>query len=276
MLEHWAQICSLAMTQIKLKARLSLRWVYRISSFKEHMAQLSDIEPLTLVTLCARAHIDSRSHSLCAALDADELGMLDNLSKTVSFAAQESLFLQDQDAQFVFNVTSGSVRVYRSLPDGGRQIVGFALPGDFLGLSMNERNTFSADALTPTTACKFPRQAFSDMLDDRQHVLKLLHSMTGHELSLAQEQMVIMGCHSALQKVVAFLIGLRNRWSLITGESVHIPLPMTRQDIADFLGISIETVSRSLSRLAREKAIVVVPDGVRLLNVVRLETLARH
>jgi CRP/FNR family transcriptional regulator len=247
------------------------------------MAELRTAEPATLAALCSHAEIDHgcaacrvRSHSLCAALDADELGMLDELSKTVSFSARENLFRQDDEANFVFNITSGSVRVYRSLHDGQRQIVGFALPGDFLGLSMSDQNAFSADAITTTTACKFARRAFSDMLDREQHVLRLLHTMTSHELKLAQDQMVIMGCHNALQKVASFLIGLRERWKLISGETVHIALPMTRQDIADFLGITVETVSRNLSRLAREKAILIVPDGVRLLNFDRVASLARR
>jgi CRP/FNR family transcriptional regulator len=247
------------------------------------MAQLRIIEPLTLAALCSHdatvhgcAPCRHRSLSLCAALDADELGMLDELSKSVSFGASETLFRQGEDAEFVFNITSGSVRVYRSLHDGQRQIVGFALPGDFLGLSMSDHNAFSADAITSTTACKFSRQSFSEMLDHEQHVLRLLHKMTSHELNLAQDQMVIMGCHSALQKVAAFLVGLRARWNMISGETVHIPLPMNRGDIADFLGVAIETVSRNLSSLAREKAIVIVPDGVRVLNIRRLESLARR
>jgi CRP/FNR family transcriptional regulator len=247
------------------------------------MAQLRRIEPASLAALCSHsatihgcAPCRVRSLSLCAALNADELGVLDEISKTVSFSARETLFRQDEDADFIFNITSGSVRVYRSLHDGQRQIVGFALPGDFLGLSMSDHNSFSADALTSTTACKFSRQAFSDMLDHEQHVLRLLHTMASHELSLAQEQMVIMGCHSALQKVAAFLIGLRERWRLISGEIVNIPLPMNRQDIADFLGISMETVSRNISKLVRERAILIVPDGIRLLDARRLEILARH
>jgi CRP/FNR family transcriptional regulator len=67
---------------------------------------------------------------------------------------------------------------------------------------------------------------------------------------------------------------MRNRWAKVNGASVHVPLPMTRQDIGDFLGLTVETVSRMLTRLARDKAIVIVPDGVRLLDVDRMERLA--
>jgi CRP/FNR family transcriptional regulator len=245
------------------------------------MAAFRDPESSALLALCSNAHTNVdcahcrvRALSVCAALEPDELEMLDKLSKTLRFAARETLFEQDERANSVFNITSGSVRLYKLLPDGRRQIVGFALPGDFLGLSMSNRNAFSADALTATTACQFSRQTFSDLLDEKPHVLRRLHSMASHELSLAQDQMVILGRHTAKEKVAAFLIGLLKRWSRLTGATVHVPLPMTRQDIGDFLGLTVETVSRILTRLAREKAIVIVPDGVRLLDLARLEALA--
>lgn len=221
---------------------------------------------------CASCRV--RALSLCAALDPDELVELDRLSTSVAVGAKETLFEQDQPSDAVYNVTAGAVRLYKLLPDGRRQVVGFALPGDFLGLSMSERNAFSADALTPTTACRFTRQSYSAFLDAKPHLLRRLHSMASHELSLAQDQMVILGRRTAEERVAAFLIGLRNRWMRINGNQVHVPLPMTRQDIGDFLGLTVETVSRLMTRLAREKAIVIVPDGVRLLDVPRLERLA--
>ncbi len=86
--------------------------------------------------------------------------------------------------------------------------------------------------------------------------------------------MVILGRRTAEEKIAAFLIGLRERWAKINGQTLHIPLPMTRLDIGDFLGLTVETVSRMLTKFAREKAIVIVPDGVRLLDVARIERLA--
>ena len=221
---------------------------------------------------CAQCRV--RALSLCDALEPDELHELDRLSQTLSFAARQTLFEQDQPSDSVYNVTAGAVRLYKLLPDGHRQVVGFALPGDFLGLAMSERNVFCADALTPTTACRFSREAYSDFLDAKPHLLRRLHSMASHELSLAQDQMVILGRRTAEERIAAFLIGLRNRWMRVNGNQVHVLLPMTRQDIGDFLGLTVETVSRIMTRLAREKCIVIVPDGVRLLDVARLERLA--
>ncbi len=224
-------------------------------------------------THCRQCRV--RSLSLCGALEADELVDLDRLSHPMHHAARETIFEQDELAGSVFNITSGSARLYRLLPDGRRQVVGFALPGDFLGLALTERNAFSADALTPLTACSFSRQSFSEFLDSKPHLLRKLHAMAGHELSLAQEHMVILGRRTAEEKIAAFLIGLRKRWARLSASSVTIPLPMTRQDIGDFLGLTVETVSRMLTRLAREKAILIVPDGVRLLDVARIEAMAK-
>lgn len=223
-------------------------------------------------THCEQCRV--RSLSICGVLEPDELSELDRLSRPITLGAKETIFEQDELADSVFNITSGSARLYRLLPDGRRQIVGFALPGDFLGLALTEKNVFSADALTPLTVCQFSRQGFSDFMDNKPHLLRKLHAMASHELSLAQEQMVILGRRTAEEKIAAFLVGLRKRWARLSSSSVTIPLPMTRQDIGDFLGLTVETVSRMLTRLAREKAILIVPDGVRLLDVARIEALA--
>jgi CRP/FNR family transcriptional regulator len=245
------------------------------------MAGLRVLHSAPPLTLCPNAHVPNdcehcrvRSLSICGALDNEELATLDRMARPLTFHARDTLFEQDEPADSVFNITSGSARLYKLLPDGRRQIVGFALPGDFLGLAMEERNGFSADALTPLSACQFSRQAFSEFLDSTPHLLRRLHNMASHELSLAQDQMVILGRRTAEEKVAAFLIGLRKRWGRLSTSSVTIPLPMTRQDIGDFLGLTVETVSRMLTRLAREKVILIVPDGVRLLDIARIEALA--
>jgi CRP/FNR family transcriptional regulator, anaerobic regulatory protein len=236
---------------------------------------------LTPMTVCPNSrsggeceHCQARKLSVCAALEPNELVALDRLSRKMCFPARETIFEQDEPSDVVYNITSGAVRLYKLLPDGRRQIVGFALTGDFLGLSMGERNVFSADALGEVTACQFSRKHFSDFLDAHPHLLRRLHAFASHELSIAQEQMVILGRRTAEEKVVAFLIGLRNRWSRINGSTVNVPLPMTRQDIGDFLGLTIETVSRMFTKLAKQKSLVITPDGVRLLEPARLEAIA--
>lgn len=216
-----------------------------------------------------------RSLSVCAALEQEEYTALERILHTRCFDKHATLFSEGEPSSVVFNITAGMVRLYRLLPDGRRQIIGFAMPGDFLGLALADKNAFSADALTDVQACQFDRREFSALLDEKPHLLRRLHAIAGHELGLAQDQMIILGRRTAEEKVAAFLIGLRDRWARVSGASVNLPLPMTRQDIADFLGLTIETVSRMFSKLAREKLIVVTPDGVRLLDRGALEKRAQ-
>jgi CRP/FNR family transcriptional regulator, anaerobic regulatory protein len=214
-----------------------------------------------------------RLFSVCGALEASELDELDRISQSKTFAPNAMLFEQGAIAGSVFNVTDGIVRLYKSLPDGRRQIVGFALPGDFLGLALMDRYGVAAEAVTNVRACRFARTAFLGFVDDKPHLLRRLHEFAGHELSLAQDQMLLLGRRSAEEKVAAFLLNLQKRYGRIGAMSVTVPLPMTRQDIADYLGLTIETVSRTFAKFAREKIIINVPDGVRLTGIERLDQL---
>ena len=215
-----------------------------------------------------------RLFSVCGALDPSELDELDRISQVRHFDPKTALFDQGALAGSVFNVTEGIVRLYKSLPDGRRQIVGFALPGDFLGLALMDRYGVAAEAVTKVKVCRFARSAFLAYVDGRPHLLRRLHEFAGHELSLAQDQMLLLGRRTAEEKVAAFLLNLQTRYGRIGTTSVNVPLPMSRQDIADYLGLTIETVSRTMTKLSRDKAVLVVPDGVRLLNAGRLEQLA--
>ena len=212
--------------------------------------------------------------SVCAALEPEELLTLEQMAQPAEFPARETLFLQGDEADSVYNITQGVARLYKLLPDGRRQIVGFALPGDFLGLAMRERYGFSADAVELIVACRFARTAYSALVDEKPHLLRRLHEFATHELTLAQDQMMLLGRRTAEEKVVSFLLLMRGRWAKLGRPSVTVPLPMSRQDIADFLGLTIETVSRTFTKLAKDRTIVIVPDGVRLMNLERLESLA--
>lgn len=221
---------------------------------------------------CAQCKV--RGISVCAALELSELSALEALAEDIHFAEKATIALQGDATEAVYTVTEGTIRLYKLLPDGRRQVVGFLLPGDFMGLALSDRNAFCADAVGPVAACRFGRGAFTALTDQKPHLLRRLHEAATHELSLAQDHMVLLGRRTAEEKVAAFLVGLRDRRRRLGGGAVMIPLPMTRSDIADYLGLTIETVSRTISKLARVKAILVVPDGIRLLDPARVEALA--
>ena len=212
--------------------------------------------------------------SVCSALEPCELEELEALSQHLSLGKGQSLFGQDEPANSVFNVIEGSLRLSRLLPDGRRQVMGFALPGDFLGLALQERHSVSAEALTPVKTCRFERGDFTKVVEAKPHLLRSLHERAGYELTLAQDQMLLLGRRTAEEKVAAFLLGLRERYARTGRVSVTVELPMGRQDMADYLGLTIETVSRMLTRLDRAHTILLVPGGVRLLDLAKLERLA--
>jgi len=215
-----------------------------------------------------------RPISVCSVLSLVELEQLEGLSQHLTLDKGQTLFGQDEPASAVFNVIEGCLRLTRLLPDGRRQVMGFALPGDFLGLALQERHSVSAEALGQVKTCRFGREDFAAVAEAKPHLLKSLHARVRYELTLAQDQMLLLGRRTAEEKVASFLLCLRDRFARIGHNSVTVELPMGRQDMADYLGLTIETVSRMLSRLDRAHSILLVPGGVRLLDAARLERLA--
>lgn len=226
-------------------------------------------------------HVDcqlcrTRFLSVCNALDDEELKAFAELVDPRCVCAKTTLFAQGEEASAVFNITEGMARLYKLLPDGRRQIIGFALPGDFLGLSLSDRFSFSADAVDDMRVCRISRNRFSQQLDEKPHLMRRLHELAANELMIAQDQLVVLGRRSAEERVAVFLLGLRKRFARMHHLSPTVPLPMSRQDIADYLGLTIETVSRTFSKLFKEKTLLNVPDGVRILDLDRLTALAQR
>jgi CRP/FNR family transcriptional regulator len=215
-----------------------------------------------------------RQFSVCAALDRAELRELEHLGRHVHFKSSETVFAQEEMTSSIYNLLEGVMRLYKLLPDGRRQIVGFALPGDFLGMATSARHHFSADAIGPVAVCRFFRTSFALFVEDKPHLLRRINELAVRELSQAQDHMVLLGRRSAEEKVATFLIGWRHRLAQLWSPTKTVPLPMSRQDIADFLGLTIETVSRTFSKLERDGVIEILPGRVCLLDPARAEALA--
>jgi CRP/FNR family transcriptional regulator, anaerobic regulatory protein len=184
------------------------------------------------------------------------------------------VFAQEEIAASVYNLLEGVMRLYKLLPDGRRQIVGFALPGDFLGMAAGDRHGFSADAVGPVVVCRFARNAFARFVEDRPNVLRRINAFAAKELNQARDQMVLLGRRSAEERIATFLIGWRDRLARLGPAPADVPLPMGRQDIADYLGLTIETVSRTLTRLERDGVIKILSGGVRLKDPARAAAIA--
>ena len=215
-----------------------------------------------------------RGFSVCASLDKIEIRDIEQLSRRVRFSTCETVFAQEDVTSSFYSMIDGVMRLYKLLPDGRRQIVGFALPGDFLGLTTADRHGFSADAIGSVTVCQFARGAFARFAEDKPNLLRRMNELTVQELNQAREHMVLLGRRSAEERVATFLVGWRDRLAAQKGASDIVSLPMSRQDIADYLGLTIETVSRTFTKLEREGIIEIIPGGVCLCNSARAEALA--
>ena len=248
--------------------------------FKESLALMRGQTIANVNPRCAHstspegcAHCTVRLVSVCAALSTAELVEIEAMSQSTTVPAKGTLAVEHEPADYVFTITEGMARLVRLLPDGRRQIVGFALPGDFLGLALLDSYDFTAEAIINTRVCRFPRREFVAYVDRKPHLLRRLHEFAAHELSLAQDQMVLLGRRTAEERLAAFFLTLHDRWRRLGHVSVTLQLPMGRQDIADYLGLTIETVSRTFTKLVKAKTIVIVPDGVRLLRPDHLQEL---
>jgi len=211
---------------------------------------------------------------LFGSLTLEERGAIDRMRRQSSFAAKELVFAQGDVAARVFSLSQGVVRIYKLLPDGRRQVVGFALPGDMLGLTLSETHALTAEAIEPTVACSFPRAAFRRLVDGNLAVLRRMNQLVSQELASAHDRMMILGRYTAEEKMAAFLLSWRARRRARDGGAKMVALPMSRRDIADYLGLTIETVSRTFTRLERVGVIEIVPGGVRIADEKRALGLA--
>src|SRR5450631_3022314 len=169
-----------------------------------------------------------RASSVCAALDRAELHGLEHLGRHVHFAPCETVFAQEEITTSFYNLLEGVMRLYKLLPDGRRQIVGFALPGDFLGMTATARHSFSADAIGAVAICRFSKVSFARFIEDKPHLLRRINELAVRELSQAQDHMVLLGRRSAEEKVATFLLGWRDRLARSEGSAKTVPLPMSR------------------------------------------------
>jgi len=212
-----------------------------------------------------------RRTSVCDAIPESDLARL-GATAIGGIARPGTLFIAEDDpATAFFNIISGTARLYKLLPDGRRQITGFANGGNFLGLAVSDTYAFSAEAIDTVRYCIFPRIRLRALMREFPNMEERLLKFASSELVAAQEQMLLLGRKSARERVASFLIARGRLASADQGSPECFVLPMARGDIADYLGITIETVVRTLRKLRNEGMIdvtntseVVICDRVAL------------
>jgi CRP/FNR family nitrogen fixation transcriptional regulator len=162
-----------------------------------------------------------------------------------NYRKEEEIYGEDEPSEYVYQVVRGAVRSYKLLSDGRRQIGAFHLPGDVFGLDPGPTHRLTAEAITDTTVRLVKRRSLEAAAASNVQVAHSLWAMTAGDLRHAEDHMLLLGRKTALERVATFLLEMDRRLA----KAGMMALPMCRRDIGDYLGLTLETVSRALSEL---------------------------
>lgn len=216
-----------------------------------------------------------RHRAICSAVEFDHIDELDAIVGHRDLTAGRTVFDEGDEADTVYNISAGAVRLFKLLPDGRRQITGFLRSGDFLGLSSHGVYAYSAEAMTAVSLCVFRIRDLNRLFDAFPKVRERLLEKANDELAAAQEQMLLLGRKTARERLVSFLLLMAERARRRGAPANPVSLPMTRSHIADYLGLTVETVSRAMTQL-RSVGLVVLVEAhkVELRDVAALRAIA--
>src|SRR6056297_3078856 len=219
-----------------------------------------------------------RHRAVCARCEADELERLDQIKYYRNFEAGQTVIWAGDKMDFVGSVVSGIATLTQAMEDGRTQMVGLLLPSDFVGRPGRITAAYDVVATTDLVMCCFRKQPFEDMLNRTPHIAQRLLEMTLDELDAAREWMLVLGRKTAREKIASLLSIIARRDATLnmrngTSGQIVFDLPLTREAMADYLGLTLETVSRQISALKRDGVIelegkrhVTVPDMARLMD----------
>jgi len=203
------------------------------------------------------------------------VGAAVGLGVTVTAASGQTIVVEGDPVDHYYRILSGTIRLYKSVADGRRQVIDFLGEGGCFGLTGLERHAYSVEAITPVTMIRCPRRSLEAAIETNPELARQLFELACAELGQAQRQMLLLGRKSADEKIASFLLSLAERVDGQNGVTNVVHLSMSRQDMADYLGLTIETVSRTLSRFKRDDLIALPGrQEVVLKQFARLQALA--
>ena len=232
-------------------------------------------DPLTLGHDCGDCPI--RHRAVCARCETDELQKLEQIKYYRSYQAGQTVIWSGDRMDFVASVVTGIATLTQTMEDGRRQMVGLLLPSDFVGRPGRQTAAYDVTATTDLVMCCFRKKPFEDLITQTPHIAQRLLEMTLDELDAAREWMLLLGRKTAREKIASLLAIIARRdahLKLSTAKgSIVFDLPLTREEMADYLGLTLETVSRQVSALKRDGVIelqgkrhIIVPDFDRLIE----------
>jgi CRP/FNR family transcriptional regulator len=219
-----------------------------------------------------------RHRAVCARCETDELAQLEQIKYYRSYQAGQTVIWSGDRMDFVASVVSGIATLTQTMEDGRRQMVGLLLPSDFVGRPGRSMAAYDVTATTDLVMCCFRKKPFEDMMLSSPHIAQRLLEMTLDELDAAREWMLLLGRKTAREKIASLLAIIARRNASLqlkkADGTMVFDLPLTREEMADYLGLTLETVSRQMSALRKDGLIslegnrhVTVPDFEALLEV---------
>lgn len=201
-------------------------------------------------------HCPIRHRAVCAHCDTDELSTLENIKSYRSYEAGETILWRGESSDFVASLVTGVAALSKTLEDGRTQMVGLLLPSDFMGRPGREEIEFDVTATTDVTLCCFDRKPFEQLITETPHLTQRIMELALDELDAARDWMLLLGRKTAREKIATFIEMMARRSN--SGDQtkgIVFPLSMTRDQIANFLGLTLETVSRQFNALKKEDVI---------------------
>ena len=218
----------------------------------------------TIATRCTSCKV--RPYSFCRCLKEEDLRHFAGISSEKKFSNKQVIFLQSDEGKRLYNITEGNVKIYQLLQDGRIQIIGFLYPGDFFGSYKKGRYNYSAQAIGDVAVCEFKENVLNDHMNKNPRLSLELLNMTTNELILAQDRVKVLGKLTATERVANFISNISKQRARIKWQDNPISLPMSRQDIADYLGLTIATVSREITNLKISSTIKMISTNQIYLN----------
>ncbi len=232
-----------------------------------------DIHNSGVPALCQSC--EARHNGMCGALDAEELLAFAKHTKVVRHGAGEELLTEGAPIASYANVMRGVVKLIKTLADGRRQIVGLQFAPDFLGRLYADESAVTADAASDVELCRISKPALERLVADNPMLERRLLRQALRDVDEAREWMVALGRKTASEKVASFLDQIGRHLDPTVESGTHIvtfKLPLTRSEIADFLGLTIGTVSREISKLKRDKVIEIKSyRRIEIIDSLRLQ-----
>ncbi|XWN33159.1 MAG: Crp/Fnr family transcriptional regulator [Devosia sp.] len=219
-----------------------------------------------------------RHRGLCEVLTPVEIDALNRIAQRRKLRPGEVFLVEGEDAVSFANITSGVAKLVRSLEDGREQIVGLLFPSDFMGRVFQKGSAaapmpYTVQAASELSLCAFPSGPFEAILSEHPKLEHKLLERTLSELDAARDWMLLLGRKTAPERVATFLHHIATRCAEAGGDPTEgFDLPLTRADMADFIGLTIETVSRQITKLRKDGVIVLA--GSRRIATVDMERLA--